>query len=158
MTGQYYSADRTPDFCVPTQEQRRDMKNRVTEYKVCRAIASGVPLLEAALVQATQRPAHEVHQVLAKLHPDQFGTPGVDMPYRNTATVDELVAYARPIAAHRGIDEILEWEHWPHACACGGPRDGDPLCPCAMSAELARHRAEVAAQLMAEQGVETSDD
>lgn len=124
--------------------------NRVTEYKVCKAISDGVPLHEETLVLATQRPASEVHAVLVKLYPDQFGTPGVDVPKRTTATIDELVRYARPIAQHQGIDAILKWQHWPSACGCMGPRDGDPLCPCAMRSELAKNKAAVAARLMEE--------
>ena len=134
------------------------MNNRVTEYKVCKAIANGVPLHEKTLVLATQRPVHEVHAVLVKMHPEMFGTPGVDVPYRKTATIAELVNYARPIAALHGIDSILEWTHYSHACGCMGPQDDNPLCPCGMKAALSQYKAEVAAQLMAEQGVETSDD
>ena len=129
------------------------MKNRVTEYKVCKALASGVPLHEETLVQATQRPAHEVHQVLVKLYPDEFGIPGVDVPYRTTATIDELVNYARPIAVRHGMDAILKWTHDSSACCCMGPRDGDPMCPCRMNSDLAQNKAAVAAKLMAEQGL-----
>lgn len=124
--------------------------NRVTEYKVCKAIASGVPLHEETLVLATQRPASEVHAALVKLYPDQFGTPGVDVPYRQTATIAELVTYARPIYERHGINAILTFEFFGSACGCTGPLDGDPLCPCAMRSELARNKAAVAARFMEE--------
>lgn len=125
---------------------------RVTEYKVCQAIANGVSLHEDTLVKATQRPAHEVLAVLIKLYPDQFGTPEVDVPPRTEATLDELVKYARDIYSHGGVDAILEWEYWPSACCCMGPRDGHPLCGCRMRAQLYTHKAAVAARLMEEMG------
>jgi hypothetical protein len=124
--------------------------SRVTEYLVCKAIADGTPVHEETLVQITQRPAQEVHQVLVKLYPDQFGTPGVDVPYRETAPIAELVTYARPIYERHGIDAILTFEFFGSACGCMGPQDGDPLCPCAMRSELANNKAAVAARLMEE--------
>lgn len=125
--------------------------SRVTEYKVCKAIENGVPLHEETLVLATQRPAHEVHAVLVKLYPEQFGTPGVDVPYRTEATLDELVKYARPIYARRGVDAILGYEFFGEACCCMGPRDGYPLCGCMMRAALYRNKAAVAARFMEEE-------
>jgi hypothetical protein len=123
---------------------------RVTEYKVCKAIANGTPVHEEMLVKATQRPAHEVLAVLIKLYPEQFGTPGVDTPPRTEATIDELVAYA-----NRGysksvniIDAVLKLQNYASACGCMGPRDGDPLCGCMMRAQLYKHKAAVAARLM----------
>jgi hypothetical protein len=127
---------------------------RVTEYKVCQAIANGVPLHEDTLVKAAQRPAQEVLAVLIKLYPDQFGTPGVDVLPRTEATLDELVTYARDIYSRGGVDAILGWEYWPSACCCMGPRDGHPLCVCLMQEQLARHKAAVAARLMEEMGEE----
>jgi hypothetical protein len=121
---------------------------RVTQYKVCKAIANGVPVHEQTLVQVTQRPAHEVYQVLVQLYPDQFGTPGVNAPPRTQATLDELVVYAQSIYDRGGVDAILEWQFWPSACACMGPQRGEPLCPCMMRAQLYTHKAAVAARLM----------
>ena len=127
---------------------------RVTEFKVCRAIANGVPLHLETLVIATHRPVYEVHAVLVKLYPEQFGTPGVDVPPRTEATLDELVTYARDIYSRGGVDAILGWEFWPSACCCMGPRDGYPLCGCGMRGQLYTHKAAVAAQLMEEMGDE----
>jgi hypothetical protein len=126
--------------------------SRVTEYKVCKAIADGTPLHEETLVSVTQRPPHEVYAVLVKMYPSQFGIPGVDVPYRNTATLDELVVYARPIVEKFGIDSVLAYEYSADACGCVGPMNGDPLCPCGMRRELATHKSAVAARLMEEQG------
>ena len=124
--------------------------SRVTEYKVCKAIANGVPVHEVSLVQATQRPEHEVHAVLVKLYPEKFGIPGVDTPHRKQATVDELVAYARRgyPAGVSLIDAILKLQNYAMECGCLGPRDGDPLCRCLMRAQLYTHKAAVAARLM----------
>ncbi len=124
--------------------------SRVTEYKVCKAIENGVPVDEQALVIATQRPQHEVLAVLVKLYPDQFGTPGLNVPYRTEATIDELVKYVRDWYARDGIDAILSYEFWPAACGCLGPQRGEPLCPCSMRAALYRNKAAVAARLMEE--------
>jgi hypothetical protein len=124
--------------------------NRVTEYKVCKAIENGVPLHEETLVQATQRPAHEVYAVLVKLYPAQFGIPGVNVPPRTDATIDELVRYARPIYEREGVDGILTCEFWPSACGCMGPQRDEPLCPCQMRAQLYTHKAAVAARFMEE--------
>jgi len=129
------------------------MTNQVTEYKVKKAIEAGSVLDTDALVEVTKRPEHEVRQVLVKLYPEKFGIPGVNVSYRTTATIDELVDYAREIVAHQGIQAVVDWEHWPQACGCTGPQDGNPLCSCGMSSELARHKAAVVAQFMAEQGV-----
>lgn len=122
--------------------------SRVTEYKVCKAIADGAPVHEATLVELTQRPAHEVYKVLVKLYPDQFGTPGVHVPARTEATIDELVQYARPIYEREGVDAILSYEFFGSACCCMGPRDGHPLCGCQMRAALYRNKAAVAARFM----------
>lgn len=124
--------------------------HRVTEYKVCKAIAQGTPVHEATLVDITQRPAHEVHAVLVKLYPDQFGTPGVDVPFRTEATLDELVKYARPIYEREGADGILALHYHASACCCMGRQDGEPLCPCGMRAALYRNKAAVAARFMEE--------
>ena len=67
--------------------------SRVTEYKVCKAIAQGAPVHEATLVKITQRPASEVLAVLIKLYPDQFGTPSVDVPPRTEATLRNGLAH-----------------------------------------------------------------
>ena len=123
---------------------------RVTEYKVRKAIADGTPVHEETLVQVTQRPAHEVYQVLVKLYPDQFGIPGRNIPPRKEATLEELVTYARDIYNQGGVDAILKWEYWPQACCCIGPRDGDPLCGCGMRAQLYAHKDAVAARLKEE--------
>ena len=131
--------------------------NRVTEYKVCKALAEGVDRTVSALVTATARPESEVLDVLVKLYPDQFGTPGVNIPYRTTATVAELVAYVKTWRHYQdvGIDAVLEFKHYPQACGCMGPQDGNPLCGCAMQGELERQKTAVAAALLAEQiGVE----
>jgi hypothetical protein len=125
--------------------------SRVTEYKVCKAIAQGAPVHEATLVQITQRPASEVLAVLIKLYPDQFGTPGVDVPPRTEATLDELVAYARSIYEHSGLDAILKLQNYASACGCMGPQRGEPLCPCGMRAQLYRDKAAVAARFMEEE-------
>lgn len=125
------------------------MQNRVTEYKVCKAIANGVPLNEETLTMATQRPAHEVRKVLVKMYPDLFGTPGVDVPLRPTATLDELVRYARPMYERDGIDAILVLQPYePQACGCMSPQGEDPLCPCHMRIQLEKNKAAVAALFM----------
>ena len=122
--------------------------SRVTEYKVCKAIENGVPLHEETLVMATQRPAQEVHAVLVKMYPDQFGVPGVDVPVRTEATLDELVKYARYYFDKGGVEAILTYEFWSSACGCMGPQRGEPLCPCSMRAALYRNKAAVAARFM----------
>ena len=124
--------------------------SRVTEYKVCKAIANGVPLHLETLVMATQQPTSEVLAVLVKLDPEKFGIPGVDTPHRKQATVDELVAYARRgyPAGVSLIDAILKLQNYAMECGCLGPRDGDPLCRCLMRAQLYTHKAAVAARLM----------
>lgn len=122
--------------------------SRVTEYLVCKAISNGVPLHKDTLVKETGRPEPEVHKVLVKLYPDQFGTPGVDVPMRTNATLDELVAYARPIYEREGVDAILGYEFLSGACCCMGRLDGEPLCPCQMRAALYRNKAAVAARFM----------
>lgn len=124
--------------------------SRVTEYKVCKAIANGVPLHLETLVITTQQPTSEVLAVLVKLDPEKFGIPGVDTPHRKQATVDELVAYARrgyPAGVNL-VDAILKLQNYAMECGCLGPRDGDPLCGCLMRAQLYTHKAEVAARLM----------
>jgi hypothetical protein len=127
--------------------------NRVTEYKVRKAIASGIPLDEETLVLAIQRPPHEVHAVLVKMYPDQFGIPGVDVPRRSTATLDELVVYARPIFEKFGINAVLDYSYSAIACCCLGPINDDPLCACSMRQQLAMHKSAVAARLMEEQRI-----
>jgi len=69
---------------------------------------------------------------------------------RRKATIDELITYARPIAVNHGIDAILNWSPMVSDCACMGPRDGYPLCPCHMRYELAEHKDEIATRLIAE--------
>ena len=58
-----------------------------------------------------------------------------------------LVSLAQGIVAHRGIDALITHHHYPSACGCLGPRDGDPLCSCGMSAALEHHLVEVANEL-----------
>ena len=121
--------------------------SKVTEFKVKKALEAGVALDEAELVKATGREPHEVYRVLVYLYPEKFGIAGRDYeepPRRTSATIEELVAYARYIYDREGIRGILEYESYPHACGCMGPRDGEPLCPCAMSGALAQNRDEVA--------------
>ena len=127
--------------------------SKVTEFKVRKALEAGVALDETALIKATGRPEHEVWLVLRHLYPEQFGIPGIDYavpPPRTEATITELVEYARPIYEREGIRGILEYETWVNACACMGPRDGDPLCPCRMRHALAQHRDKVALHFLEE--------
>lgn len=118
-------------------------EHRVTEYKVRKALESGSPKDPDVLAASTNRPISEVRKVLVRMFPDEFGTPSVDVPYRTTATIDELVAYAQGLVTHRGLQALVDWEYYPSACGCMGPRDGDPLCPCAMRAALAKHKIAV---------------
>jgi hypothetical protein len=116
---------------------------RVTDYKVRMALENGADRTVDGLVRVTNRPEHEVRSVLVELFPEEFGTPGVNVPYRDTATIDELVAYAQRIVDHQGIQALVDWEHWPRPCGCMGPRDGEPLCPCRMRGQLAHHKVAV---------------
>jgi len=118
-------------------------KHHVTEYKIKNALESGFPMDPGGLAASTGRPISEVREVLVRMFPDEFGTPGVDVPYRTTATIDELVSYAHGLVTHRGLQALVDWEYHPSACGCVGPQHGDPLCPCAMRAELARHKVAV---------------
>lgn len=121
--------------------------SRVTEYKVRKAIEAGAELDERTLAVITARPQDEVRRALVELYPEQFGTPGVDVPYRTEATLDELVAYAQPIYDRDGVDAILALEYYPSACGCMGPQRGEPLCPCSMRAALVQQKVNVACVL-----------
>jgi len=95
----------------------------------------------------TARPQDDVRRALVDLYPEQFGTPGVDVPYRTEATLDELVAYAQPIYDRDGVDAILALGYYPSACGCMGPQRGEPLCPCGMRAALVQQKVNVACVL-----------
>ena len=116
---------------------------RVTRFKVMKALESGASKDVASLESITDRPADEIQSVLVEMFPEEFGIPGVSVPRRTTATIDELVRYAQVIVNHRGIEELVDWEYWPSACGCMGPQDGEPLCPCAMRAQLAKNKVAV---------------
>lgn len=117
----------------------------VAEYKVAKAIIAGNPLDENILAEITGRSVEEVRIVLAKLFPEEF-----DNTPRKFATIEELVSFARPIFERSGIESILQYEHFPHACCCLGPWKDEPLCHCTMSEQLAKNKEQVAAILMKE--------
>lgn len=117
----------------------------VTRLKVLRAIAAGTRFDLDALVAATSRPRDEVQAVMWERDP-----PERVRERRTSATIAELMEYARPILARSGIGGIISHEYLPAACGCMGPRDGFPLCPCGMRAALAANRDAVALALLEE--------
>ena len=108
----------------------------VTTYKVNQALAAGHPKDSRVLEAVTGRPRYEIDQTLIDLFPNEFKTPELDVPIRTTATLDELIDYARYIVECRGIQALVEYEYYPSPCGCMGPQDNEPLCPCGMRAAL----------------------
>jgi len=116
---------------------------RVTTYKVAEALKSGITKSVEDLVNATRRPEHEVRAVLVQMFPNEFGTPGLDVAYRTEPTLEELVKYAREIMEYGGIQAIVDWKVYAHACCCTGPQNGEPLCPCSMQVALVEKKVAV---------------
>ena len=47
-----------------------------------------------------------------------------------------IVEFAKKIEAERGIGALINYKYYSDACACLGPRFGEPFCRCAMRAKL----------------------
>lgn len=122
--------------------------SRVVEYKVKKAIDDGHSLNEESLAKVIGRTVEDVRAALINLYPEKIDTIAPpSQVVRKTATFEELVEYARPIFMNDGIQGILEYEYFPHACCCMGPIDNAPLCPCAMDLALAQNKNTIALEL-----------
>ena len=116
------------------------MKYNVTEYFVKKALKNGVPNDINQLVLSTGRPEHEVTQTLIEMFPDIHGTPGLNTPYRTSATIEELILYAKSMVENNGIDWLINFKYYPNPCGCLGPINDEPLCPCNMKNELFKNK------------------
>lgn len=92
--------------------------------------------------------------VLSKLFPDSM-IAHVREARTREATIDDLLKYVENRHRDGDIIEFLEnYEYYPSACGCMGPRDGEPLCPCAMRAAVHQNKLTLIERLNQDTAIE----
>lgn len=60
---------------------------------------------------------------------------------------DELVRYALAIIDIMGMDYLLNFRYFIHACGCNGPTNGMTLCGCSAQRMLAENLVEIVSEI-----------
>ena len=124
--------------------------DRILQYKINKAIAAGNNGADAIAkhLQGIYT-VKTVQRQLDIMFPEDIEE---DILERE-ATIDELAKYVIDVAKHRekAPGEILaNWDYCPSACACIGPQDGEPLCPCGMREAINTNKREILEHLYME--------
>ena len=121
------------------------MTNKLVIHQVKKAIENGAQKDISKLSNLLGRDYTSIRQALQTLYPDEkfeaIDFEEIQKP--SQCTLEELIIYAAPIYEKYGAAGIVNYKVYNHPCACMGPQDDQPLCPCQMQMFLYLNRTEV---------------